>query len=100
MKDATREEVIDWCINNKVDFTKPLFPPPEGWMWFDTGVPAQGLTAIFTNGEYEDIESIDVFFKVAAAQNLKPDSGPQWWRVLWHRIKVVFYRKHKKPELT
>ena len=46
--------------------TQPKFPPPDGWMWADTDVPAKVLTAIFTNTEDEDIESVDVFFKVAA----------------------------------
>jgi len=63
--DATREDVIKWCIDNQVDFTKPLFPPPDGWMWFDTGVPAQGLTAIFTNTKDEDIEAVDVLLSIA-----------------------------------
>lgn len=66
MADATREEAIQWCIDNKVDFTNPKFPPPKGWMWAETGVPAMALTAIFTNTEDEDIESGDVLFKVAA----------------------------------
>lgn len=59
MADATRDEVIQWCADNKVDFNKPKFPPPEGWMWADTGVPAKVLTTIFTNTEDEDIVSID-----------------------------------------
>jgi len=66
MKDATRNEVIEWCVDNKVDFSDPIFPPPNGWIWADTGVPAKALTAIFTNTEDEDIESIDVFFFVAS----------------------------------
>ena len=60
--DATREEVMDWCIKNKIDFTKPLFPPPNGWLWGDTEVPAKVLTAIFTNTEDADIESVDIIF--------------------------------------
>lgn len=71
MSDMTRDEAIQWCITNKIDFTKPKYPPPEGWMWFDTGVPAKGLTAIFTNEETEDIESVDVLFAVAAARGIK-----------------------------
>ena len=71
MKDATREEVIQWCTDNKVDFTKPLFPPPSGWSWGETGVPALKLTTIFTITDQDDIESIDVFFKVAAKTAIK-----------------------------
>jgi len=68
MSDKNREEVIEWCIGNKVDFTKPSFPPPEGWMWCD---PEEGeklftLTAIFTNTEDEDVDSFDVFLVVAS----------------------------------
>lgn len=70
MADATRDEAIIWCIENKVDFTKPKFPTPSGWMWADTDVPAKVLTAIFTNTEDEDIESIDVLFRVAALAKL------------------------------
>ena len=66
MTDATRDEAIQWCIANKVDFTKPKFPPPKGWMWADTDVAAKALAAIFTNTEDEDIESVDVLFKLAA----------------------------------
>lgn len=44
MTDATRDEAIQWCIENKVDFTKPVFPPPDGWMWGDTNVPAKVLS--------------------------------------------------------
>ena len=66
MTDATRDEAIQWCIDNKVDFTKLKFPPPKGWMWVDTGVAAKALTANFTNTEDEDIESVDVLFKLAA----------------------------------
>ena len=69
--DLTRDEAIDWCVAKKVDFTRPIFPPPEGWMWFDTGAPAKGLTAVFTadiGDDDEDITSIDVFLRVAAEQ--------------------------------
>ena len=65
MADATRDEAIRWCIDNCVDFTQPKFPPPSGWMWADKDMPAKCLTSIFTNTEDEDIESVDVFFKVA-----------------------------------
>lgn len=69
MTDATRDEAIQRCVDNKVDFTQPKFPPPNGWMWADTDVPAKALTAIFTNTEDEDIESVDVLFKVAERAN-------------------------------
>lgn len=71
-QDKTRDEVIEWCIKNRIDFTDPVFPPPEGWMWFDTGVPAKGLTPVFTNNNTDeddsDIDSFDVLLAVAAAR--------------------------------
>ena len=33
MKDATRQEAIQWCIDNQCNFLSPVFPPPEGWLW-------------------------------------------------------------------
>jgi len=60
MSDATREEAIQWCIDNKVDFKNTSFPPPDGWMWGDTGSELYILTTIFTNTEDEDINSFDV----------------------------------------
>lgn len=48
MKDKTRDEAIMWCIDNQVDFTKPIFPPPVGWMWGETGVEAKCLTTMMT----------------------------------------------------
>jgi len=67
MKDASREEAIEWCICNRVDFTKPKFPPPAGWMWAENeGVAVNTLTAIFTNTEDEDIDEVDLLFKLAA----------------------------------
>jgi len=69
--DANREEVLKWCIDNKVDFCKPLFPPPEGWIWFDNKPPCKhkSLSAIFTNTVDEDIDPIDVLFRLAANTN-------------------------------
>ncbi len=66
MTDATRDEALQWCVDKRIDFTNPQFPPPEGWMWGDTGVPAQMLTAIHTNTEDDDIESVDVLFHVVS----------------------------------
>lgn len=66
MSDATRDEVIDWCIDNKINFTKPIFPPPDGWMWAgNEGSDVKSLTAIFTNTEDEDVDQVDVLFVVA-----------------------------------
>ena len=68
--DATREQVLDWCIDNKIDFSKPIFPPPEGWMWGEADVPAMLLTTVFTFSEDEDIESIDVLLAVCAKAHI------------------------------
>lgn len=65
MKDATREEVIDWCIEHKIDFVKGKYPPPKGWGWYRNDVPAMTLCSVFTIPE-EDIDSIDVFLTYAA----------------------------------
>ncbi|MFW0776328.1 MAG: hypothetical protein ACN2B6_01230 [Rickettsiales bacterium] len=67
MADATREDVINWCVDNRVNFTKPIFPPPEGWMWCENeGSNVQSLCAIFTNTEGEDVDQIDMLLHVAA----------------------------------
>ena len=75
MRDATRKEVVTWCLENDVDFTDPLFPPPAGWMWAETGEPDTEniLTAIFTNTEDEDICSMDVAM-VASDLDKPPES--------------------------
>jgi len=67
MTDATREEVIKWCIDNKINFTKPIFPPPEGWGWYDNeGSNVKSLCAVFTNTEEDDVDDFDVLLTVAA----------------------------------
>ena len=37
MKDATRQEAIQWCKDNMADFHTPVFPSPEGWLWAESG---------------------------------------------------------------
>lgn len=68
MSDMNREQVIDWCISEKIDFNKPKFPSPEGWLWCDPekGTTTYSLTAIFTNTVDEDVEWLDIFFIVAS----------------------------------
>lgn len=63
MKDATRNEAIAWCKENKADFINSVFPPPNGWAW---GEQMQDdvrltLTAIFTNTVDADINYYDVY---------------------------------------
>lgn len=58
-RDATREEVIDWCKEQKADFVNPVYPPPSGWMWAENSGNGLVLTAIFTNTEDADID-IDI----------------------------------------
>lgn len=59
--DASRDDVIKWCIGNDLDLTEPIFPPPEGWAWCD---PEDGLhyslTSIFTITDQEDVEWLDL----------------------------------------
>jgi len=67
MTDANREQAIQWCIDNRADFTKPIFPPPDGWGWYENeGVEVHTLAAVFTNTEDEDVEWYDVLFAAAA----------------------------------
>jgi len=67
MSDATREEAIKWCIDNKVDFVSPLFPPPNGWIWYETrGVMWHTLSGVFANIEEEDIEWTEVIARVVS----------------------------------
>jgi len=56
--DATRQEAIQWCRDNMCDFIDPVFPPPNGWSWGESG-NALILTAIFTNTEDAGITSVD-----------------------------------------
>lgn len=58
MTDATRPEALQWCIDNMCDFRNPVFPPPNGWMWGESG-EALILTAIFTS-DCSDITSVDI----------------------------------------
>lgn len=37
MQDLTRKEAIQWCKDNMADFRTPVFPPPEGWLWAESG---------------------------------------------------------------
>lgn len=47
MIDLTRQEAIQWCRDNMADFHTPVFPPPEGWAWAESG-EALVLQPIFT----------------------------------------------------
>lgn len=53
MKDATRKEAISWVMENMCDFRTPVFPPPDGWMWAESGA-ALVLTPIFTMTDQGD----------------------------------------------
>ena len=56
-KDATREEAIQWAIDNKCDFKTPVFPPPTGWLWAGSTLV---LTPVFTNTVEADITVNDL----------------------------------------
>lgn len=47
MQDRTRQEVLQWCKDNKCDFLTPVYPPPEGWFWATSGGKLT-LSPIFT----------------------------------------------------
>lgn len=53
MADATRDEALNWCRQQACDFRTPVFPPPQGWMWADSG-EALVLTPIFTMTDQGD----------------------------------------------
>lgn len=60
MYDYTRREVIEWCRRNMVDFRTPVFPPPSGWMWAESGSQFV-LAPIFTmTDQGDEITSADV----------------------------------------
>lgn len=52
-RDATRQEAIQWCIDNMADFRVPVFPPPEGWLWAESGNQLV-LSPIFTMTDQGD----------------------------------------------
>ena len=60
--DATRVEVLQWCVDGEINFAKPTFPPPQGWMWATSREAPGGhlLTAIFTNIADADVYATDV----------------------------------------
>lgn len=63
--DMTREQVISWCIENRISF-KPgdnIPSAPEGWLFAYTSEARSEvlLTAIFTNTEDADITRSDVY---------------------------------------
>lgn len=53
MSDYTREEAINWCIEHMADFVTPVYPPPEGWMWAESGDQLV-LAPIFTMTDQGD----------------------------------------------
>lgn len=58
--DYTRQEAIQWCIDNMADFSTPVFPPPNGWMWAESGDKLV-LISIFTiTDQGDEITAIDV----------------------------------------
>lgn len=69
--DKTRDEVIEWCIDNMIDFTDPIFPPPDGWVWADNdGYAAKSLTPIFTNTKDDGVDPVDIVFKLYSSDRL------------------------------
>jgi len=58
-EDLTRLQAIDWCRKHMADFHTPVYPPPNGWMWAESG-EALILTTIFTITDQADITAVDV----------------------------------------
>lgn len=60
MKDATRAQAIQWCKLKRCDFDTPVFPPPNGWAWAESGTRLC-LSPIFTitdQGEEITLEEV------------------------------------------
>ena len=61
MADLTRHQAIEWCKNNFCDFKTPVFPPPNGWAWVESGESIV-LVPIFTiTDQGEAITSVDLW---------------------------------------
>jgi len=74
--DATRQEAIEWTVDNRCDFFNPVYPPPEGWFWsnFDEKGKTLVLTPIFTGKNKADILAADALDEYARRSTAK-DSG-------------------------
>lgn len=60
MAAATRQEALEWCIENNADFQTAILPAPGGWMWAEEK-DALVLVAVFTLVEpNHDITKNDV----------------------------------------
>ena len=59
MADATRSEALNWCRDKMCDFKTPVYPPPSGWMWAESG-DALVLAPIFTmTDQGDEISSVE-----------------------------------------
>lgn len=61
MSDLTRQQAIEWCVEKGADFMTPVYPPPSGWAWAESGNNQSNLvlTQIFT-GDGADIHIHDL----------------------------------------
>jgi len=60
--DATRDEAINWCVDQCCDFIEAKFPPPEGWAWVAAGNDKPMHLHFFSwSTNYDDINESDVF---------------------------------------
>ena len=58
--DAARQDAIKWIREKMCDFKNPVYPPPSGWMWAESG-DALVLAPIFTmTDQGEEICSVEV----------------------------------------
>lgn len=53
MTDATRQEAIQWAIDNKCDFQTSVWPSPNGWLWaqFNGGLVLSPIFTMTDQGE-------------------------------------------------
>jgi hypothetical protein len=56
-----REEAIQYCRKNEVDFSSAICVPPEGWVWCRFGTIASYLKSTPSNGDYINIFSNSVY---------------------------------------
>ena len=76
---ASRNDVLNWCVNYGADFKNEIYPPPTGWMWVKEGDELI-LTAVFTMTEdAADISFQDVSdFKTSLPPFLTQKEAEQW----------------------
>lgn len=80
MKDATRQEAIQWCRDKMADFHTPVFPTPEGWLWAESGNQLV-LQPIFTmTDQGDEITAAEVGMQQAGHAGREQGNGSEHCR--------------------